>query len=445
MFQPVLFAAQSALHDSETQSTTERLVNMFPEQTPKKEAPVLLRSCPGRTQIIAGDGLPIRAMLESSTKLYYVANAQLWSFDGATKTLLGVVDDDVSTTIAENGTQVAVVANGRYFLYNGTTTVEVVGQAFTSFGSVDYMDGYFLFTEKDGQLHAVSALLDGTSLNALDFASAEYRPDNLVLGFVDHSEWWLFGESTTEVWSNQGLADYPFERVPGAQMERGCLQANTVAKLDNTMFWVGNDKIAYRAFEYTPKRISSHQVEASLRAATTISAFVYEYEGHKFYVLRLNGRPAWAYDAATNLWHERASGVDYGEWDVTAAARIGTTWYAGDKDGNISNFDRVFQENGSTLLRTAISRNLWLGGNRFTVSKGTIDVNAGTGGTVMFSYSIDRGRTWGNDRMLSVGASGDYDKQFSFNGFGMMRDFAVNLRMSDNKNFSINHAGVDVK
>jgi len=439
-----MFGAQSAAHDSEPQSTPERLVNMFPEQTPKRDEPVILRSCPGRTLIVTGEGLPVRAMLGSSTKLYYAANAKLWSFDGTTATLLGPIVDDVSTTLAENGTEVAVVAGGKYYLYDGVSVSVIPGQAFTSFGSVDYMDGYFLFTEKDGQRHAISALLDGATLNALDFASAEYRPDNLVRGFVDHSEWWLFGEQTVEVWSNQGLADYPFERVPGAQMERGCLQTNTVAKLDNTMFWVGNDGIAYRAFQYTPQRISSHHVEASIRAATTLSAFVYEYEGHKFYVIRINGRPAWAYDAATNVWHERASGVTYGAWNVTAAAQIGAVWYAGDKDGNISKIDRVFQENGSTMLRTAMSKNLWLGGNRFTVKKATVDVKAGTGGTAMFAYSNDRGRTWGSDQQLSVGASGDYDKQFSFSSLGMMRDFSVNLRMADNVDFSINHAGIEV-
>ncbi|MCH8189628.1 MAG: hypothetical protein IIB66_13200, partial [Proteobacteria bacterium] len=254
----------------------------------------------------------------------------------------------------------------------------------------------------------------------------------------------LFGETTIEVWSNQGLLDYPFERVPGAQMERGCLQTNTVAKLDNTVFWVGNDRIVYRAFQYTPQRISEHHVEASIRAATTLSAFVYEYDGHKFYVLRLNGRPAWIYDAATGLWHERASGVGFDSWDVTATARLGSVWYAGDKDGHISKIDRVFQENGSLLLRTAQSKNLWLAGSRFTVNRANIDLKVGANSSVMFSYSNDRGRTWGSEQIISVTAGGDLDQQVSFYGLGQTRNFAARLRMSDNVDFSINHAGIEI-
>lgn len=443
-YQPVLFATQSAMHDSERQSTPQRLVNMFPESTVTEDTPVLIRSCPGRTKSVTGESSPVRAMLETSSAIYYAANAKLWSFDGTTATELGAIPDDASTSLAFNGTQVAAVAGGAYHLWDGSTVSAIVGQAFTSFGSVDYMDGYFLFTEKDGGRHAVSALNDGASLNALDFASAEYRPDDIVRGFVDHSEWWLFGQTTVEVWSNQGLLDYPFERVPGAQMERGCLQTNTVAKMDNTVFWLGNDRIVYRAVQYTPQRVSNHHVEAALREATPDVAFVYEYEGHKFYVLHFEDRPAWVFDAATNVWHERASGVDMDAWDVLAAARLGNVWYVGDKDGNISKVERVFQENGATLLRTAQSSNLWLGGERFTVNKANVDVKAGQDTTIMFQYSNDKGRTWSREQTMSAGATGDYDNHWSFWNLGQGRHFAARLACSDNADFSISHAGVEI-
>ncbi len=172
-YQPVLFTAQSSLHDSEPQSTPSRLVNMFPESTTTQEQPILLRSCPGRTAITTVTGA-VRAMIGDSTTIYLAAGGRLWSFDGTTATNLGAIADDVSTTLAQNPTQVAVVAGGNYYIYDGATVTEVTGLAFTSMGSVDFMDGFFLLTELDGARHAISALNDGTSLNALDFASAEY-------------------------------------------------------------------------------------------------------------------------------------------------------------------------------------------------------------------------------------------------------------------------------
>ena len=116
MYRPVLFAAQSSVHASELRSTPERLVNMFPERSTTEETPVLIRSVPGRTKIVTGENSPVRAMLDAGTVIYYAANAKLWSFDGSTSTNLGAITDDVSTTIARNPTEVAVVAGGKYYL-----------------------------------------------------------------------------------------------------------------------------------------------------------------------------------------------------------------------------------------------------------------------------------------------------------------------------------------
>ena len=47
MLNPVLFAAQSLLHEGQRAMTTERVVNMFPELIPRGRQPVTLRSVPG--------------------------------------------------------------------------------------------------------------------------------------------------------------------------------------------------------------------------------------------------------------------------------------------------------------------------------------------------------------------------------------------------------------
>ncbi len=57
-YRPVMFGTQSSLHDSELQSTPERLVNMFPEATVMEDKPVLIRSCPGRTLVVTGESSP---------------------------------------------------------------------------------------------------------------------------------------------------------------------------------------------------------------------------------------------------------------------------------------------------------------------------------------------------------------------------------------------------
>lgn len=179
---------------------------------------------------------------------------------------------------------------------------------------VGFLDGYFVFNEPNSQRFWVTASYNGLSIDALDFASAEGSPDDLVTLIVDHREVWLFGVNTVEVWYNAGLPDFPLQRIQGAFNEIGCLAAYSVAKLDNGLFWLGRDArgngIVYRSKGYTGERISTHAVEWQIQQYATLSdavAYTYQQDGHSFYVLNFpTANTTWVYDVATGAWHERA-------------------------------------------------------------------------------------------------------------------------------------------
>jgi len=179
---------------------------------------------------------------------------------------------------------------------------------------VGFLDGYFVFNEPNSQRFWVTASYNGLSIDALDFASAEGSPDNLVTLIVDHREVWLFGVNTVEVWYNAGTPDFPLARIQGAFNEIGCLAAYSVAKLDNGLFWLGRDArgngIVYRSKGYSGERISTHAVEWQIQQYATLSdavAYTYQQDGHSFYVLNFpTANSTWVYDVATGVWHERA-------------------------------------------------------------------------------------------------------------------------------------------
>jgi hypothetical protein len=179
---------------------------------------------------------------------------------------------------------------------------------------VGFLDGYFVFNEPNSQRFWVTASYNGLSIDALDFASAEGSPDDLVTLIVDHREVWLFGVNTVEVWYNAGLPDFPLARIQGAFNEIGCLAAYSVAKLDNGLFWLGRDArgngIVYRSKGYTGERISTHAVEWQIQQYATLSdavAYTYQQDGHSFYVLNFpTANTTWVYDVSTGVWHERA-------------------------------------------------------------------------------------------------------------------------------------------
>ena len=297
-----------------------RMVNLFAEAVPEgsggKEAGFLLR-CPGlRLLATVGTG-PIRGLWVTNGVAYVVSGSEFYSLSTSyTATLIGTVSGTGPVSMADNGTQIFIACNPLSYIYNVSTAVfaQITDVDFPGAGSVGYLDGYFVFNEPDSQKFWVTSLLDGTSVDPLDFASAEGYPDNVIALIVDHREIFLFGTTSVEVWYDAGTPDFPLARIQGAFMEVGCEAAYSVAKLDNSVFWLGSDArgrgIVYRANGYTPARISTNAVEYAIQGYGSITdaiAYTYQQDGHPFYVLIFpSAQATWVYDVSTTLWHERA-------------------------------------------------------------------------------------------------------------------------------------------
>jgi len=343
-----------------------RMVNMFPEVIPEggKEAGFLNRA-PGLNFLQTVGTGPIRALWAHQTNgsdFFVVSGNEFYKLTGlnAMPTLLGTVSGTGPVSIADNGTQIFLACNPDGFIYNEATNVfaQITDPDFAGAVTVAYLDGYFVFNQPNSQIIWVSQLLDGTSVDPLDFASAEGSPDGVVGLIADHRELWVFGTDSVEVWYNAGAVDFPLQRIQGAFNEIGCVSAYTIAKMDNGLFWLGTDArgqgIVYRANGYTGVRISTHAVEYAIAQYGNISdaiAYTYQQEGHAFYVLTFpSGNATWVYDVATQAWHERA-GFENGEFmrhRSNCQCNFGGNIIVGDfANGNIYTFDLdVYADNG---------------------------------------------------------------------------------------------------
>jgi hypothetical protein len=152
------------------------------------------------------------------------------------------------------------------------------------------------------------------TFDALDFASAESNYEPIVRLMANHGELLIFKETVTEIWRASGDVDFPFARDTNAAIEQGCAAPRSAAAMDNTVFWLGKNRegggIVWRLNGYTPQRVSTDAIEYAIASYPTISdaiAYSYQQEGHTFYVLTFpSGNATWVYDAATQLWHQRA-------------------------------------------------------------------------------------------------------------------------------------------
>jgi hypothetical protein len=300
-----------------------RMVNLFPEAIPEGgKEPGFLNRAPG-LKLLAnmGDG-PIRGLWQFGGYGYAVSGETLYKIDSIWRvTAIGTVAGSSGpVSMSDNGTQLFVACDGPSFIYNSLTLQfkQIDDPDFPGAVTVGYLDGYFVFNEPNSQRLWITQLLDGTSIEPLDFASAEGSPDGLVSILIDHREAWLFGTNSVEVWYDSGAADFPLTPVQGAFNEVGCIAAFSVAKLDNGIFWLGADArgkgIVYRANGYTAQRISTHAVEWQIQQYGNLSdaiAYTYQQDGHSFYVLIFpSANTTWVFDVATSLWHERAAFIN---------------------------------------------------------------------------------------------------------------------------------------
>lgn len=453
-----------------TNAADGRMVNLYPEvNADAGKEPGFLSRCPGLAlEFSIGDG-PIRGMWTFDGVLYVVSGDTMYKvLSNYTMSVLGSIANTGQVSMSDNGTQLFVAAQGSGYIYNKVTGVfqQITDPDYPGALTVGYLDGYFVFNEPNSQRIWITQLLDGTSVDALDFASAEGSPDNVVGLIVDHREVWVFGTSSVEVWYNSGEADFPLQRIQGAFNELGCAAAFSLAKMDNVIFWLGSDArghgVVYRSNGYTGMRVSTHAVEWQIQSYGDISdavGYTYQADGHAFYVLTFpNADKTWVYDLTVNAWHERAS-LSNGEFvrhRSNCQVSYNNKILVGDyENGNVYSFDdNVYSDNGLTQKWLRSWRALMPGQNtlrRTSHHSLQLDMESGTGlndgqgsnPEIMLRWSDDGGHTWSKEHWVKSGGIGEFGKRVIWRRLGMtqkLRDRVYEISGTDPIKIAINGA-----
>jgi hypothetical protein len=271
--------------------------------------------------------------------------------------------------------------------------------------------------------------------------------------------------------------------------------AYSVAKLDNTLFWLGTDArgqgIVYKANGYAGIRVSTHAIEYAIAQYGNLSnalAYTYQQEGHAFYVLTFpSANATWVYDVATQAWHERA-GIEQGQFTrhrSNCQCNFGGNTIVGDfENGNIYKFNLdVYADNGgvqkwlrswralptgaNNLKRTAhhslqldAETGVGLNGNpTFTppvpllaesgldlLTESGLEILAtpltvqGANPQAMLRWSDDGGHTWSNEHWREMGAIGQYGYRTIWRRLGMtlkLRDRVYEVSGTDPVKISV--------
>ena len=280
----------------------QRSINCFPVYDETGAEIVALYGTPGLADFAtAGAGDMRGGFASASNRAFFVSGVEFYEvFSNGTTTARGNLNTSSGNlTFAENGTQIAICDGSKLYIFtlsNNTLQVVTDPDLPTTIGTVDFVDGYFVVSEKGSGRFYISALFDGLSWNALDFATAESSPDDLIAVKRAVGNLWLLGNNTIEIWGNTGASDFPFQRLSGTRIDKGCVAPFTPLEIDNTLYWLGRDDegegIVYKATGFSPTRISTNSIEYYLQKAGDLGncyAWSYQQDGHYFYVITGGG------------------------------------------------------------------------------------------------------------------------------------------------------------
>lgn len=438
----------------------QRSINLFPEMDEGQggKSVAMLARTAGLVTRLTLPKKPVRAMANCGGRLFVLAGNTFYEVTKSGGALSSSVIGTVTTssgraTIVFDGLNVIVSAGKRY-AYNIDTSAWTELTLAPAGTEADVVDGYAVFLEAGTGKVWYGEYQDPADVDGLNFVTAEAYPDPLVGVVVLQRKVVLLGSTSIEEWYNVGGSDNLFERIEGSVRDRGCAAAGSIARIDNTAFFLGSgdegEGMVWRLTDGAPQRISTHAVERALQQSTDLSAataFVWEEYGHTFYQITAPGLDvSWVYDVSAGQWHERAY------WNTGTGAferhrgEIHAFWngmhlVSDHKTGALyeMRFD-AHDDAGNPLrwLRRTAYSDAQL--RRFTVHSFQVDIETGVGldgegqGTnpVLFlRYSDDGGKTWSQLRPASMGKIGQYRARAIWRRLGQSRNRIWEISGSD--------------
>ncbi len=429
--------------------------NCYLEQNPLNSKNLItLLGCYGVDDFATPGNGPLRGGRVIKGIPYVVSGMELYSLTSTgAATLLGTIPNLDRVSIAGDGNNVMVVTKQDGYVWDGSSVTQITDVDFPGADWVDYLDTYFVIGI-NGTVY-LSDSLDPTSWNALQFASAEASPDDIVGGIVEKRELFLGGRRSFKDWATS-TPTVPIDRVASGFIEIGLMSKFALTKADNTVFFVATDSTVRRFDGYTPVIVSKPaitQMIEDLADKSTLYMTPFSEGGHNCLALSSN---EWTlvFDLSTQLWYTRKSaGVAY--WKPFFALNVFDKYLVGDRDSNALGQlnGNIFTDWGNALTMIATCQVVHTGNRRITASGLELIFQAGVGLTtgqgsnpvVGMRQSFDDGNTWLNQRFRHLGKIGQYRQRAYWPSLGQARSRNIEYQISDPVRRSLIYSNLNVE
>lgn len=465
----VVQCAGPSYHLIDKKAAIQNAINCYPQQL--NDGEWIMVAAPGEAAVatLAGIG---RGSRNVGGRWFVVALSTLYEMvpDGArppnfTAVVRGTLNSFSGFVgMAHNQTQLGIVDGLNYYVLTLATNVlqQITVPGWLGSDDIYEDDGYFVFVRPNTDQFYISAVDDGTTIDPLDFSSADSIPDIIVTHRVSHRQLWFFGREHGEIWvdsggglDSSGVALFPFVRYESYTLDVGIVGERAAINAADTLFWIGQSRsgrgIVYQAAGNQPQRVSTLAVEQALRGSTDLSQatmWTYQTEGHEFIGINAPGlETTWVFDAAENMWHERA---EYAGAFQPLRSRL-TTALNGEQYGIDANGAVTRQDTTLNTLsgRPLVRERTWphfiqdsLEPTSFRSLELAMKTGSTTQGSVTLRISNDGGFTFGPPLIRSLGVTGRVMQRVRWLGLGTALNRVFRIRVTDDVPFTIHQAAV---
>ena len=338
--------------------------------------------------------------------------------------------------------RIAIAADNRLFFYDGTIIEENTDPDLGRVVDVEWQGGYFMTT--DGENLVVTELNDHLAVDPFKYGSSEADPDPVVGLLRLRNEIYAFNRYTAELFQNVGGTGFPFQRIVGAQLQRGAVGRDAIAIFLERIAFIGsgrNEKPrVYLGSSGNTAPISTREIEDLITQYTEEVLSKVKRESridraHQFLWIHLPNQTL-VYDAAASsvaqepIWHILTSTKEgFSQYRAKNLVWCYNKWLVGDPasarhgylDDSLSahwaetiywQFDTIMMYNES---RGALIHSLELVGLPGRSAFGEEP-------TVSTQFTLD-GLKWSQRRTISAGSRGDTLKRMQWLAQGEFRNY----------------------
>jgi hypothetical protein len=351
---------------------------------------------------------------------------------------------------------------GAFWVASGSSTVATYPDSDVGTpNSVTFIDGFFIFTAGDGT--TIASDINTTSINPLNFATAQSKPDPLYRPIpLGNGQLLLAGANTIEVWGQPiNPTGYPFSYV--ATIYRGILGPQAICGNEDGwgkgIFFVGDDYRVSTLTTYTPTPISVPDLDQLIENEVNKSDIIigcYNSRGHGFVIVQGAGW-SWEYDTTLQTWHERRSYLQT-SWRGYQPINAFNLWLCGDFQGpNLLEIDPLARkEVGDPLAMrietgplAAFPHAVRVNGIELYMTKGA-SVGGGhdpdeTNAQISISMSRDGGQSWTNPRNVLMGRQAVTNLRVRAAIWGQAEIQGVRWRFDESAGLKFGFMGADMQ